>query len=272
MRRVAVAALAASCLALPAPASANITRTLTFGVLPYKTPQRLLSDLAPLSDVLSQGAGRPVSIQTAKSYAEFLQRTRSGDFDLLLTAPHFARLAETQLNYRPIAMTGYQVQAVLLVPTKSSIRSVADLHGKTIAMPEREAMTHQLGLALLKMHGLEVGHNIGLRVAASNQQGMAAPLRGEADASIGSMLLWQTSGLEKEMRALAASRAAPGMILMAHSRVSQLTLENVRGAVLRIGQTPQGAAYLKASGHQSWEPVTPAIMRSLDGYARVTAR
>lgn len=271
-RGMVVMLLAASGLSLSVPASGVLSRGLSFGVLPYKTPQRLLSDLAPLTDAFNQSTSRPVSIQTAKNYSEFLQRTRSESFDILLTAPHFARLAETESHYQPIAMTGYQVQAVLLVSKNAKIKSVADLQGKVIAMPQREAMIHHLGLALLRAHGLEAGRNVVLQEAMSNQLAMAAPLRGEADASIGGMLLWQTSGLQQDMRVLAASKNTPGMILMVHSRVPQLTIQALRRAVLEFGNTPQGAVYLKTSGHESWVPVTPGLMRSLDSYARAIPR
>jgi phosphonate transport system substrate-binding protein len=254
------------------PAVAAITQPMTFGVLPYKGPQRLLSDLTPLTDVLSQVAGRPVSLQTARDYAEFLRRTAAGGYDILLTAPHFARLAEIESHYQPIAMTGYQVQAVVLVPTNSPAQSLADLQGKVIGMPQPEAMIYQLGLDLLRRQGLEPGRNITLRGFATNHLAMAAPLRGDADATVGGMLLWRTSGLGQEMRVLAESKPAPGLILMVHSRVPQLTAQGLRQAVLELHKTREGAAYLETSGHLGWHPIAPETMRSLDTYIHFIPR
>lgn len=259
--------LSALCVTLPlSAAQAEAVTPLVFGVLPYKAPQRLAADLAPLIDFLKQTTGRPVAVQTAKDYPTLIESTRRGDYDILLTAPHFARLAQTESHYQPIAMTGYQVQAVVLAPKNSSIRTLADLRGHTLAMPPREALVHYLTLELLRAQGLEPGRTVTLREFINNQLSMAAPLRGDTDASATGMLLWQTSGQKDELRALAESKQLPGIILMAHPRLSPESVQRLRKDILDFAKTPAGQAYLAASGHESWLPVPPNVMPSLDPY------
>jgi len=259
--------LAITCATLGlAPGAAGAQAALTFGIFPYRTPQWLMTNFAPLRDYLQQASGRRVDMVTAPDYRTYHERVRAGDYDIIFLAPHLARLAEKESQYQRIAMTRYHIQGVIVVPKASPARRVADLRGKTLAVPTSAAFTHALALELLRRHGLEPGRDVTLRELDHNQNSMAAPLRGDADAAVTGILLWTKEGDHDRMRVLAETRAVPGFLLMAHPRLPAATVARLRKITGEFADTPSGKAYFAATGHGAWLPVDDATMRGLDPF------
>lgn len=247
-----------------APGAAGAEATLTFGIFPYRTPQWLMTHFAPLRDYLQQASGQRVNMVTAPDYRKYLERIRSGDYDILFTAPHFGRLAEKEYQYQRIAMTRYQIQGVIVVLKTSPIQHVTELRGKTLAVPPSIALTHALALELLHQRGLEPGRDITLREFENNQNSIAAPLRGDADAAVTGILLWGQWGDHKKMRVVAETQTVPGFVLMAHPRVPKATVARLRKITEEFANTSGGKGYFAATGHGAWVSVDDAAMRSLD--------
>lgn len=237
---------------------------LTFGIFPYRAPQWLTTTFTPLRDYLQQASGRRVDMVSAPDYQKYLERIRSGNYDIIFTAPHFGRLAEKEHQFQRIAMTRYQIQGVILVPKASSMRQMADLRGKTLAVSPPIALTHVLALELLYRQGLQPGRDIMLREFENNQNSMAAPLRGDADAAITGILLWEKEGDHEKMRVVAETQTVPGLVLMAHPRVPKATVARLRKITEEFAGTPPGQAYFAATGHGAWLPVDDTAMKRLD--------
>jgi phosphonate transport system substrate-binding protein len=255
-------------MALFVPSAFGGEPPLTFGLFPYLTPQKLATGQVPLRDHLQQVGGRALTLATAPSNALFLERMRAGEYDLIFAAPHFARMAERDHGFRRVAMTRYRVHGYVIVPAESPVRSLADLRGKRVAMPPRDAMVHLLALESLRAAGLEPGRDVTLREYDSNENALAAPVRGDAEAGATGHLVWQKSGLRERTRSVAHTASVPGFMLMAHPRVPAALVEKWRAAAIGFGATPQGKDSLAASGHQAWLPIDDAAMGSLDRYLR----
>lgn len=244
--------------------SASAQEPLTFGVFPYLTAKRLVSDFTPLKDFLQQVTGQPVVMVTAPSYREFAERTRNGDYDIVFTPPHFGVQAEKESHFQRIAMTRYQIAAVILVSKDSPLQKLADLRGKTLAVPPKLSLVYLLAVKLLRDQGLAPGRDVSLREFTTNQNSMAAPLRGDADAGATGILLWQKSGQHESMRVLAESPAVSGFFLMGHSRLSSSTIAQLRKRILEFGDTEPGRAYFAATHHGAWLPIDNEVIRHVE--------
>ena len=66
---------------------------LVFGVFPNMTAKQIVETYRPLAEALEKTLNRRVVIYTARDFATFIERTRRGEYDILLTAPHLAWLA-----------------------------------------------------------------------------------------------------------------------------------------------------------------------------------
>lgn len=248
--------------------AAGTDAPLTFGIFPYRAPQWLATAMAPLRDYLQQAGGRPVNLISAPSMQKYRERTLAGDYDILFTPPHIGRLAERERQFQYIAVTGFRIYGVIVVPKESPVRQLVDLRGKRVAFPPSTAITYMLALDLLRSQGLEVGRDIALRVYETNQNSLAAPLRGDADAALTGILLWRKEGNHEKLRVLAETASVPGFTLMAHPRLPQAMVARLRKITEEFADTPSGKAYFATTAHVSWQPVDVAEMRRLDPMVR----
>lgn len=254
----------------PGPARAAAD-ALTFGLFPYLTPQRLSVALRPLRDHLAEAGGQPLRLASAPGYAQFRDRMLAGDFDLVFVAPHFAATAEREAGFRSVAMTRYRISAHVVVPEGATIRSLADLHGKRLAVPPRDSLIYLMAVQLLRAEKLEPGRDVELVEFDTNENALAAPVRGNTDAGVTGNLVFQRLASINRMRSVVQTPSVPGFMLMAHPRVASELIERWRAAALRFGDTPAGRVSLSETGYGAWVPFDPAELRTLDARLQLTS-
>ena len=263
----------AAALAFSAPAVA--ASQLILGVFPYLSPARLIELHLPLRGAVAAALSRPVEMVTAPDFPSFVERTRNGAYDVILTAPHMGRLAETRDGYVPIVMSGYRVSGVFLVPKGSAIGSLADLRGKTLMAPEPYTIVYQMAAAELGKQGLEPGKTLRVLHSHTHNNALGAPLRGEADASVVGSLVWKSTYADTRLglRPIGATAEMPGLVVLARKmRLSPSDMESLRRALLAFHATAEGARYLAATGLKRFLEVDATAMASLDPYMGVFQR
>lgn len=239
---------------------------LTFGIIPYQSHQQLISIFSPLRDYLQQASGQKLTIISAPDFKSFRDRTKSGEYDIVFTAPHFARLAEIDSQFQRVAITRYRVHSVILVAKDSPVRNLADLRGKTLAVPPATSMVYMLTMELLRSKGMEPGRDFTLHMQDNMQNAMVASLRGDSDAGTVGFASWSIYPQQDMLRVLAKTAEVPGLIIMAHPRVPKATVAKLSKALFTFGNTPEGKAYFASTLHGAWLPVDDATVRTLDRY------
>ena len=242
---------------------------LTFGILPYKGPQQMTSIFTPLRDYLQQASARKLTLVTAPNYPDFRTRTKAGEYDIILTAPHFARVAELESGFKRIAVTRYRVHGAIFVAKDSPARQLSDLTGKSLAIPPQAAIVHMLVMELARNKGLDMGRDFNLHIHESMQNALSATVRGDSDASAVDFSSWDAYEQKNSLREIAKTVEVPGMIIMAHPRVPKAVIESMRKALLVYADTAEGKAYFAITKHGAWLPIDDATMRSLDPYVRL---
>lgn len=246
-------------------------RPLSFGVFPYVSRGQLMEYHTPLKLYLEQQLQRPVDLVTAPNFAEFVARTQRGEYDLVLTAPHLGRLAETRGDYVRVAKTGHQVYGVFLTRKDSGIHRLADLKGKTIMMAQPISIVYQMGVEELRKNGLEPGKDVTIVGSLTHNNALYAPLRHESDASVTGLVLWNNA--EPDVRAglveIGKTPGVPGFMLMAHKRLTTAQLKRIQAAVFSFQKTKEGKAYLAATEFKQFEKIDDKSMKRLDPYTRV---
>lgn len=239
---------------------------LTFGIFPYQSHQQLISIFSPLRDYLQRASGQKLSIISAPDFKSFRARTKSGEYDIVFTAPHFARMAEIDSHFQPVAITRYRTHSVILVAKDSPLRNLADLRGKSLAVPPATSMVYMLTMELLHSRGMEPGRDFTLNMQDNMQNAMVASLRGDSDAGTVGYATWSIYPQQDMLRVLAKSAEVPGLIIMAHPRVPKSTIARLRKALFAFGETPEGKTYFASTNHGAWLPVDETTMRTLDRY------
>ncbi|MDH4273928.1 MAG: phosphate/phosphite/phosphonate ABC transporter substrate-binding protein [Gammaproteobacteria bacterium] len=244
----------------------------TFGIFPYLSSQKLIAALTPLRDHLQAEGAHAINVATAPDYADFLQRMRNAEYDLIFVPPHFAWIAEHEVKYRRLAMTRYQIHAYIVVDKDTPLRSMADLKGKKLAIPPRQSMNYLLMLDLLTRNKLQPGRDVQLQEYDTNENALAAPLRGDADAGLTGHLVWMKSSVKERLRALAQTESVPGFMVLVNPRVASSIVAKWRAAILGFSATPQGRAHLDATGYEDWLALDEATMRSIQKYMPPTPK
>ncbi len=130
-------------------------RPLELGVLPYINIEGLIKAYQPLTNHMQQALSRPVIIVSAKDYAHYLELTKKKHYDLIVTASHFARMAQLEGTYEPLFRPLTTYHEVVITKKGSPITRIDDLKGKRIAIPNLLAQTTILGRQMLKSHNID---------------------------------------------------------------------------------------------------------------------
>lgn len=258
-------------LVLGPSALASEKSPLTLGVFPYVTPAQLAAFHTPLKDYLAKSLGRPVTLVTAPDFMSFVERTREGQYDIIITAPHLGRLAETRDGYKRLAQTGHTSQGIFLARKDSNIHRIEDLRGKTVMIAQKISIIYQMAEHMLREKDLVPGESVTIIETRTHNNAMHAPLRGEADASVTGTLLWRVLKDEQkdQMRVIGTTEEAPGFMLMANSRLTNQDVEKIRKLLLDFHRVPGSEAYFSTTGYEKFDLIDDKVMKKLDPYTRV---
>ena len=255
-------------LALAGPHALAARETLDMGVFPYLSTRALLDLYQPVRVYLSHELGASITLFTAQSWKAYTDETQQGIYDIVMTAPHFARLAQREAGYVPLVTHTRELLGVVVVPRDSAIHSVRELKGKRIATPTRLALVTIMGRQLLRDDGLDPGAGVTLIDMASHNNAVLAALRGEADAALTEQvaLMQMPADIRDRVRIIAHTAPLPHVMYLAHPRLGQTRMAQIKAALLRFPQTPAGQTFLKDSGFEGMRPVEEADLQNMDAY------
>ena len=108
---------------------------LRLAVTDVQGQEDLERDYGPFRLALEEALERPVEFFPVDSYTEAVPALQLGLVDLVLTGPSEYVLIRTRTNAVPLtAITRPNYHAAIAVSSKSDIKSLAELKGKTIAL------------------------------------------------------------------------------------------------------------------------------------------
>jgi len=257
-------------------AEAGERHQYTLGIFPYVSPAQLVKFHSPLRIKFEEVLGKPVSLVSAPSFKKFVKRTKLMKYDFILTAPHLGRLAEVRDKYQPIVHTSHKVQGLYLVPKESPIKSLSDLKGKTISSVGRAAIITQMAMEQLTEKGSKIGVDVNFVESKNFNSSMYAPLRGETDASMTGIVIWnkitKDAELKKKMRVVGETKVAPGFMIMAKEDVDKSVVTKVMKELSNFHNTNEGKAYVDATGFYELKVSAPDVMKKLDPYIQIFLR
>ena len=253
------------------PSVASENNELTLGVFPYVSPGQLASFHTPLKDYLANGLQRPITLVTAPDFNSFVERTSQGQYDIIITAPHLGRYAETHDGYKRLAQTGHVVQGIFLARKDSNIQKIEDLRGKSVMIAQRVSIIYQMADRLLREKGLVPGESVTIIDTRTHNNAMYAPLRGEADASVTGTLLWQVlkEDQKDQMRVIGTTEEAPGFLVMANKRLPTKDIDKIKDLLLNYHNVAGSEPYFSATGFKKYHKIDDKVMKSLDPYTEI---
>jgi len=251
-----LARLLAACLAVMTPGYATAAdqepvRPLVFGVMPYINTRALLSTYQPLAQALERELKVPLSLQTAPDFDTFIRRVRDGEYDLVLLAPHYARLAEKDYGYVPLRVHKAPIRVVLLTARDHPLMRVDDLRGQSIAIVERSALIAIVGAAWLGGAGLKEGQDYHFVDNVTHSSAIHSAISGKSRAAIvaRATLILAPEEVQRDIVVFREIGQIPGLFYEAHNRLTNERRQAIRAALLRFEKSPEGQSFFAKTAH-----------------------
>lgn len=263
----ACAALLGACLPVRA------AEPLRVGLLPTLSTRTLIGNYQPVREYLERELQHPVVLLTAPDFRAFHRDTEAGIFDLAVTAPHLARLAQLEGRMQPLATYRQTNRAVVFMAKARPVKSVAELRGRTLAVFDPLALVVLQALDWLDQQGLQAGRDFRLLDTPSHNSVAYSVQAGESLLGVtapAGMRQWP-EGMRAELQVFAELPAVPALIWTAHPRLGAET-ERIRAALLRLPETAEGRQFFANTGYQGLREITAEELRALDPHAREVAR
>lgn len=242
---------------------------LEIGVFPYLSTRALLGTYQPLQQYLEQVLHRPVNLVTAPDMRAFAERTQEGAYTYVVTAPHFARLAQLEAGYRPLLRATRNLAGALLVRKNSDIRNIEDLRGKRVATPDSWTIISVLGLDLFRRNGLVPGKDVTIQALPTHNSAVVSLQNGAVDAAVVSLtaFIQMTQEQRAGLRILTQTREVPHVMYLANAKVSAAEAEAFALMLNHfVEHTPEGKQFIESLGYQGLRAPTELELRSLDPY------
>jgi phosphonate transport system substrate-binding protein len=244
------------------------TPPLEFGLFPNLTPRVLLETYRPLADFLAARIGRPVALSTAPDFRTFAANTARGDYDLLVTAPHLAWLAQRDAGYRPILRYREPVRGLLVVRSDSPIASPAELAGRQVATAD------PLAIVVMAMQARLAGVDARFVNAQTHNNAALRVFNRDADAAIlGEQPFRQLpDAVRKGLRVIDTTPPLSSQMVLVHPRVAPGEAVAIRRALAEWAETPDGRTFMARGGFGGFAPIAGDDVRAFRPYAAELAR
>ena len=225
-------------------------KVIKMGFVPLKNSEKLVEDLKPISDYLSERLGVKVEAFTASNYIGVVEGIGSGSVDFGIIPPFSALLAQKQSNAKPILTSkgktgkpGYTAE--LYVRKDSGIKNLQDVKGKKVAFVDPSsssgyiypgAMLVEAGLNLEKdiSYQFSGGHDKSLQLLLNKDVDVIATFDGVEDRYAKDFPQAKT-----DIQKLATSDVIPGIMVTVSSKMDKDLQDKLEKALRDIENDPK---------------------------------
>lgn len=250
----------------PTIANENVNTTddgaIKIGLLPYLSPDLLMSRYAPLVDYVGEQLHRKPLPETAPNFPAYVKRAANYKYDFYVTAPHFAALAEEKYGYKRIARLTRELDGAMVVRADSSLTSIEQLGGKKLATPDHLAIITILGELALQKHGIEPKKDIKIVSAPSHNTALLEVIAKRADAAVVSAAVFESMQprLKRQLRLIYSTQKVPHMMFLASPKIPKAEFDELKDAILKYTAKGAGKHFFNESGYVDMEPITDKDM------------
>ena len=230
-----------ACLAASA---ARAGESYTLAVVPQFDQRKLHAIWKPIVDEVARRTGYEIRLVAPLTVRDFEQEIAAGTHDFVYANPYHILRASARQGYIPLVHDKAPLRGILVVQKAGPIRELAELDGKTLAVPSLNA----LGASLMVRADLERLHNVRMRplnvkthtsVYLQVANGLAA-----AGGGVEKTLMEQDPAVRDRLRILYTTREMPSHPVAAHPRVPAEARNRVQAAFVDLAGTESGRALL----------------------------
>ena len=225
-------------------------KVIKMGFVPLKNSEKLVEDLKPISDYLSERLGVKVEAFTASNYIGVVEGLGSGSVDFGIIPPFSSLLAQKQSSAKPILTSkgktgkpGYTAE--LYVRKDSGIKSLQDVKGKKVAFVDPSSSSGYIYPgAMLVEAGLNLDKDISYQFSGGHDKSLQLLLNKDVD------VIATFDGVEEryakdfpqaktDIQKLATSDMIPGVMVTTSSKMDKELQEKLEKALLDVENDPK---------------------------------
>lgn len=262
MRKKLLLALALCC-AVPAWAQ-ELVMAVSEGTSGGLDHAQVINKYQGLADVIGRSIKKKVNVVFAREFSQLEDGMKNQRFDFVIARP-------SDYPARGIKLYGYQYlasakpdgQCLIIARKDDGIRSVADLKGRRIVMPEPAAYMTKFCRAELRDKGVDLAKE---NVQYVREQGAVAFYIDNKFADVGGVASY--SGVakkwEKEGKLVVhKSGPQPYFPLIASGRITEAQRAEIKKTLVAMSDSPADQAVLKTVGIQAFDITTEKRLREL---------
>jgi phosphonate transport system substrate-binding protein len=241
--------------------------TLLIGIAPHSSARVILQSYATLRSFLEAHFGQPVQIATAPNFTEFARRSQQGQYDLLITSPHLALLAQEEAGYTPLLTYVQGLETVLVSRTEV----LPDHRPLNVLGLDPVSFVTLTGLHELNNRGLVAGKDINISYASASDSAALAVTQQKADVAI---MSWPNytklnDDIKKQVAISWRSAAEPSRIYLAKEDKG-VSVTQWRRALDAFTGSPEGKIHLDDNKLKGFRPLKEHELDSVRPLADVT--
>ena len=232
----------------------------------YRVPnEEIRGRYAAIAADLSKMLKQPVTIEPVTDYPSLRRGLAAKSYDLAMVHPaHVSIAAIKESGYRLVVVTkGYQqYRASFLVRSDSPLKSLADLNGKRLGVPDEDSITAWIVRATLRDAKIDAKT---MNISYTRYQD-AIPFGVEnnltnagATAANSAVTAWQAKG----GKLLAQSRPVPIKHIIASPNLTPEQVDKVREYLVALDTTDEGKKKLEPSKYAGFERYDDASLMAI---------
>lgn len=250
-------------------------KPLEVGVVPYTSARAVVANFEPMRLYLEQALGKPVKIYTSTGFKQFFKNAERGDYDLVISAAHFARILQKEHKFKPLVKLSPGVHSLLMTKLDSSLKTPQELKGQVIAVPDQLALSSIVSMTWLRENGLKPETDYTILEVPSFPSALLAVQKGDAMAAISAtpVLSQIPKELRESLRTLVDAGEYLQFIFLTHPRLGVTASNRISKELLNFSnESNEGKQFFSSTGFGAITPLSPKDMNSLDRYISETKR
>jgi len=245
--------------------------SMRLGTVPVVSTRTAYEIYGPLMTHLQKGLGLVnIVLETPPNFKGMYQRIRENGFDLLISPPHIARLAQKRYGWHPLVMLQAEHRSVLLAQDAKGPTDLEALRGGTIAVHDNTALVVMIMMDALAKKGLQINRDFKVIETRSYESSRIAVSQGIAQAMVFRSQGFIDPKVRDHFRVLFEAGALPGYVIIAAPGTPKTQIQVLRSQLLAFGKMPEARQFLNKLGYDGMATATEEAMQRLDPYLAQT--
>jgi ABC-type phosphate/phosphonate transport system substrate-binding protein len=261
--KLGVAALGL-CLGMGSALARDLVMAISEGSSGGTDHARVIAKYQGLADAIGKSINQKVNVVFIREFSALEDGLQNQRFDLAMARPSdYPARAMRDYGYRFVASAKPEGHCLIIVPQDAAYKTLADIKGKRIVLPNPAAYMTKFCTAELRDQGIDLAKE---KVERVREQGAVPFYLTNKFGDVGGVASY--SGVAKALdqtghRVLHTSVAQPYFPIVVNKALSASQVQSIQRAVMELSETEDGRAVLKNIGIQGFDTGSEKRLRAL---------